>query len=55
MAGEIRISLTDGSALHVLDLFVVNHGLIDSLNYFISDHPWCPLQEATITGSPGEL
>ena len=38
-AGEIRISLADGSALHVLDLFVVNHGLIDSLTYFISDHP----------------
>jgi hypothetical protein len=39
VAGEIRISLADGSALHVLDLFVVNDGLIDSLTYFISDHP----------------
>jgi hypothetical protein len=38
VAGEIRISLSDGSALHVLDLFVVNHGLIDSLTYSISDH-----------------
>jgi len=41
VAGEIRISLADGSALHVVDLFVVNHGLIDSLTYFISDHPRC--------------
>jgi hypothetical protein len=39
VAAEIVIALTGLPPLHVVDLFVVNDGLIDSLTYFLSDHP----------------
>ena len=39
VGSEIRIALADDSAIHVLDLFVIVDGLIQSLTYFISDHP----------------
>jgi hypothetical protein len=39
VAAEIVIELTGLPPLHVVDLFVVNDGLIDSLTYFLSDHP----------------
>jgi hypothetical protein len=37
-AAEIEISLSDGSTIHAMDLFVVEEGLIRSLTYFIADH-----------------
>jgi len=37
-AAEIKISLTDGSIIHAMDLFVIEDGLIRSLTYFIADH-----------------
>jgi hypothetical protein len=37
VAAEIRIALADGSSLHVVDLFVVESGLIRSLTYFLAD------------------
>jgi len=37
VAAEIRIALADGSNLHVVDLFVVRSGLIQSLTYFLAD------------------
>lgn len=39
VAAEIVIELTDMAPLHVVDLFVVDNGLIESLTYFLSDHP----------------
>lgn len=38
VAAEINISLANGSSLHVVDLFVVEDGLIRSLTYFVADH-----------------
>lgn len=38
VGAEIRIQLGDGSSVHVLDLFVVENGLIRSLTYFVADH-----------------
>ncbi len=38
VAAEIHISLSDGASIHVVDLFVVEDGLIRSLTYFIADH-----------------
>jgi hypothetical protein len=38
VAAEIVIELTGQESLHVVDLFVVNDSLIDSLTYFICDH-----------------
>lgn len=37
VAAEIRISLADGTSLHVVDLFVVDCGLIRLLTYFVAD------------------
>ncbi len=42
VGAEILIDLNDGSTLHVLDLFVVEDGLIRSLTYFVADHPADP-------------
>ena len=40
VAVEIEIEFsTEMPPMHVLDLFVVDHGRIRSLTYFISDHP----------------
>jgi hypothetical protein len=36
VAAEIRISIADGSELHVLDIFEVRDGFIHSLKYFLS-------------------
>lgn len=38
VAAEINIALSTGSTLHVMDLFVVEKGLIRSLSYFVADH-----------------
>ena len=38
VATEIVIALTGMAPLHVIDLFEVNDGLINSLTYFLSDH-----------------
>ena len=38
VAAEIRIALADGTSMHVVDLFVVEEGLIRSLTYFVADH-----------------
>lgn len=38
VAAEIRIGLADGASMHVVDLFVVEDGLIRSLTYFVADH-----------------
>ncbi len=38
VAAEIRIALADGTSVHVVDLFVVEAGLIRSLTYFVADH-----------------
>ena len=38
VAAEIRISLADGTDIHVVDLFVVDRGQIRSLTYFVADH-----------------
>jgi hypothetical protein len=38
VAAEIRISLSNSSSIHAVDLFVVEDGLIRSLTYFIADH-----------------
>ncbi len=37
VAAEIRIALADGSETHVVDMFVVESGLIRSLTYFVAD------------------
>ena len=39
VAAEIRIGFSDGNSMHVMDLFVINDGLITSLTYFVSDEP----------------
>ena len=39
VAAEIYIDLSDGSTLHVIDLFTVKEGRIVSLNYFLADEP----------------
>ncbi len=39
VAAEIYIDLTDGSTLHVVDVFVVEEGRIRSLTYFLADDP----------------
>ncbi|MBK6289784.1 MAG: nuclear transport factor 2 family protein [Gammaproteobacteria bacterium] len=39
VAAEIHIGLSDGSSLHVIDLFTVKDGRIQSLNYFLADEP----------------
>lgn len=39
VAAEIHIGLSDGSSLHVIDLFRVKDGRIQSLNYFLADEP----------------
>ena len=39
VAAEVAIHLNDGVVMHVVDLFVVEAGLIRSLTYFVSDHP----------------
>jgi hypothetical protein len=36
VAAEIRISLADGTEMHVVDLFVVESGLIRTLTYFVA-------------------
>ncbi len=38
VAAEIEIALSDGSTVHVVDLFVVDDGLIRSLTYFVAEH-----------------
>jgi hypothetical protein len=38
VAAEINISLSDGSSIHAVDVFVIEEGLIRSLTYFIADH-----------------
>ncbi len=38
VAAEIEIGLADGTVMHVVDLFVVEEGLIRSLTYFVADH-----------------
>jgi len=38
VAAEINITLSNGSSVHAVDLFVVEDGLIRSLTYFIADH-----------------
>ena len=38
VAAEIRIALSTGSPMHVVDLFVVEEGRIRSLTYFVADH-----------------
>ena len=38
VAAEIKISLADGSDMHVVDLFVVESGKIRTLTYFVADH-----------------
>ncbi len=38
VAAEIEIALADGSAVHVVDLFVVEDELIRSLTYFVAEH-----------------
>jgi len=42
VAAEIRIGFADGTSLHVMDLFVVDDGLITSLTYFVADEPSSP-------------
>src|SRR5688572_25387917 len=37
VGAEIRIGLSDGSSLHVMDLFVVNDGFMDTVHYFVAD------------------
>ena len=39
VAAEIRIGLSDGASVHVIDLFVVEAGRIQSLTYFLASHP----------------
>lgn len=39
VAVELEIGLAGASALHVVDLFVVDGDRIRSLTYFLSDHP----------------
>ena len=39
VAAEIRIALSGAPPMHVVDLFVVDDGLISSLTYFVADHP----------------
>jgi hypothetical protein len=36
---EVYIDLANGITMHVIDVFVVDDGLIRSLTYFVSDHP----------------
>lgn len=38
VAAEIEISLSNGSSVHAVDLFVVEGGLIRCLTYFLADH-----------------
>lgn len=38
VAAEIQITLADGTSMHVVDLFIVEDGLIRSLTYFVADH-----------------
>jgi hypothetical protein len=39
VAAEIFIDLSDGSTLHVVDMFLVENGRIQVLNYFTADEP----------------
>lgn len=39
VAAEIRIRLSGGTSIHVMDLFVVEDGRITSLTYFVADEP----------------
>lgn len=39
IAAEILIDLASGETLHVVDLFVVEHGLIRTLTYFLASEP----------------
>jgi hypothetical protein len=39
VAAEIYIDLSDGSTMHVMDLFLVEEGKIRSLHYFVADEP----------------
>ena len=39
MAAEIYIDLSNGSTIHVMDLFLVEDGKIRSLHYFVADEP----------------
>jgi hypothetical protein len=39
VAAEIRIGLSGGGSVHVVDLFVVEEGRIRSLTYFLASHP----------------
>ena len=39
VAAEIYIDLSDGSKLHVVDMFHIENGLIRMLNYFTADEP----------------
>ena len=38
VGAEIAIDLVDGSRIHVMDLFEIEHGRIRSLTYFVADH-----------------
>jgi len=38
VGAEIRISFSNGGSVHVMDLFVIEDGLIRSLTYFVADH-----------------
>ena len=37
--GEVQVALADGTFLHVVDVFEVEHDLITSLTYFNGDYP----------------
>lgn len=50
IAAEISIDLVNGETLHVIDLFVVEQGLIRSLTYFLANEP----RAAKGTGSYGQ-
>ena len=39
VGAEIEITMSNGSVLHVMDLFVVDGDRIRSLTYFLADHP----------------
>jgi hypothetical protein len=39
VAAEIYIELSEGSTLHVVDMFHIENGKIRLLNYFLADEP----------------
>ena len=46
VAVELAIGLADAPTMHVMDLFVIDHGRIRSLTYFVAEHP------DTVTSEP---